>query len=184
MTGGCVFTGVLSDYTCGRGTPFHVRTGKGNPIPRSGWGCTPSQVWTGIPHLRSGRGDTLGYPSIQFPGQDGGGYPRVPSPLQDWLGYPPPLGPNGVPPSRTGWGIPHPDLDWPPPPHQETEQHSEHLLHGRQYASCVNAGGLSCLVFKFVKLFEIKCTCVNMEINTCAKKLISSPLALHDSKIT
>ena len=28
---------------------------------------------------------------------------------------------------------------------QETEQHSEYLLRGGQYASCVHAGGLSCL---------------------------------------
>ena len=32
------------------------------------------------------------------------------------------------------------------PPHF-TEQHSEHLLRGGQCASCVHAGGLSCLQF-------------------------------------
>ena len=27
---------------------------------------------------------------------------------------------------------------------QETEQHSEYLLHGRRYASCIHAGEHSC----------------------------------------
>ena len=34
-----------------------------------------------------------------------------------------------------------------PSPTQETEQQSENLLHGRQYASCFHAGGLSCETF-------------------------------------
>ena len=33
-----------------------------------------------------------------------------------------------------------------PPPHQEREQHSGHLLRGGQYDSCVHAGGLSCYI--------------------------------------
>ena len=48
---------------------------------------------------------------------------------QDNLGYLPP-------PARTGLG-------YPPPP--QTEQQSEHLLHGGRYASCVQVGGLSCI---------------------------------------
>ena len=39
----------------------------------------------------------------------------------------------GVPPSQAG-GYPLP------------EQHSMYLLHGGQYASCIHAGGLSCLM--------------------------------------
>ena len=42
----------------------------------------------------------------------------------------------------TGWGTPPPWLDGVPP------HHSEHLLRGGRYASCVHAGGLSCS-FKF-----------------------------------
>ena len=93
------------------------------PIPSLDGG-TPSQVWMGggthprsrgVPHSRSGC--------------------KVPP---TW---------DGVPPSSTGWGTPHlvwvtPTWTWDgvPPPNQETEQHSEHLLHGGQYASCIHAG--------------------------------------------
>ena len=53
-----------------------------------------------------------------------------------------------------GGGVPNPDLGWGGTtwpgldggggtPHP-LEQHSEHLLRGRRYASCVHAGGLSC----------------------------------------
>ena len=47
---------------------------------------------------------------------------------------------------------PCPGLDGvtPPPPCQEKDQHSEHLLHGGRCASCVNAGGLSCLKLQLV----------------------------------
>ena len=38
----------------------------------------------------------------------------------------------------------------PPPPNQETEQQSEHLLRGGRYASCVHAGELSCCAYKNV----------------------------------
>ena len=31
----------------------------------------------------------------------------------------------------------------------QLEQHREYLLHGRRYASCVHAGGLSCFDFGF-----------------------------------
>ena len=33
------------------------------------------------------------------------------------------------------------------------EQHREYLLHGGRYASCVHAGGLSCVKFVFTGAF-------------------------------
>ena len=87
-------------------------------------GVHHSQVWMGgTPTSRSGQGGYLGY--HPWPGLDGV------SPSQDWMGLPPPQpGLDGVTP---------PPLCW------ETEQHSEHLLRGGRYASCVHAGRLSCL---------------------------------------
>ena len=103
--------------------------GGGIPLPANGGGGTRSQVWTG--------GVT------QFPGLDGGRYPiprsrqgGTPIPGLDGgtLEYPP--HPGQVPGQDRGYpGV---------PPCQDTEQHSEHLLHGGRYASCVHAGGLSC----------------------------------------
>ena len=110
----------------------------GVPHPRSRW-------W--VPHPGSGQGysipGTLSQVQMVVPcpgfrqrypisgpdggtpiqDQDGG------TPIKDWMGVP------GYPPSRTGWGT---------PPRQETDQHSELLLCGGRYASCVHAGGLSC----------------------------------------
>ena len=40
---------------------------------------------------------------------------------------------HGTPPARSGWGG------------TQLGQHKEYLLHGGRYASCVHAGGLSCL---------------------------------------
>ena len=42
----------------------------------------------------------------------------------------------GCPPTRTGWGSPS--------PREETAE--EYLIHSRRYASCVHAGGFSCLL--------------------------------------
>ena len=113
----------------GTGVP-HSRFGwEGCLIPRSGWR-------RGVPHPRSGWGVTHpmsgwgipGYPHhpSQVPGrQDGvphiGTGWGIPHPRLDWI----------HPPSRTGWStLPHPGLDGVPlPPCQETEEHSEHLLH-------------------------------------------------------
>ena len=48
---------------------------------------------------------------------------------------------------RTGWGyLPYWDWIGFPPPSLETPQQGEHLLRSRRYASCVHAGGLSCLI--------------------------------------
>ena len=80
-----------------------------------------------------------GYP---IPGLDGGylipGLDRVPPPPQTWDGVPPPGPGTGYPPGP-GMGSPW-TWDGVPP------QHSEHLLWGGRYASCVHAGGLSCCI--------------------------------------
>ena len=105
------------------------------PLPKDGKGT----VFTGV--------------CLSTPGQD---RTRLP-PSQDRTGVPPP-------PARTGQGYPPPGQDrtgvylgqdrtWVnplpgtgvPPPPPETKQHSEHLLRNGRYASCVHAGGLSCL---------------------------------------
>ena len=125
----------------GRGIPHHSRDGgmvppsspnrggypgvlpcqqDGGTPPLTRWGYPPSARW-GTPCSDLG----WGYPPIR---KDGG--------TPYWEGC-------GTPPFRTGWGTP------PPPPHQETEQHSDHLLRGGRYASCVHAGGLSCLSLFF-----------------------------------
>ena len=87
------------------------------PHPRSGWGGTSSQVWTGgTPSLLRGGtpiqdqdgGGTLvktwwGYP----PSKTGWGTP----PIQDWMGSPLCKTGWGIPPlSKTGWGTPPPCL--------------------------------------------------------------------------
>ena len=52
---------------------------------------------------------------------------------------------GGVPPSC--WqGYPQSGLDRGTPLPQDTEQHSEYLLRGRWYASCIHARGLSCCI--------------------------------------
>ena len=84
------------------------------------WSTLPSQVWM-----------VGGVPSVPpWPGLDGARVPRVPP--SPWLdGYSP------HPPPHHDW------MGYPPPPHQ----HSKHLLRSRRYASCVHAGGLSCILF-------------------------------------
>ena len=125
----------------------------------------------------------MGYPSTgldggTYPVRTGWGYPCrdwmvVPPPHQDWVGYPP-SGLDGEPPHpiRTGWEYPpvgtwwgylqlpnHPLNPLTPPPSQETDQQGEeHLLCSRQYASCLHAGGLSCLTFICLKIKYLKYT--------------------------
>ena len=53
---------------------------------------------------------------------------------------------RGVPPIETRWGYLSSRTRRGPPPHQETDQHSEHSLHGGRCPSCVHAGGLSCKI--------------------------------------
>ena len=102
----------------------------GYPIPGLARGGTLSHVWWGgVPHPRSG-----GLPPSR---------PGVPPNLrwgtpQTWDGVPPQTW-DGVTP-RTWDGVPPWTWDGvlPPPP-----QHSEHLIRGGRYVSCVHAGGLS-----------------------------------------
>ena len=91
------------------------------------WGVPPSSQWGGS------RSSQQGVPLV------GTGWG---TPCQDRMGILPLLGLDGSippPPIRTG-------LDTPPTS-DETEQHSEYLLRGGQYASCIHAGGLSCFIF-------------------------------------
>ena len=71
------------------GTPF-PGLDRGSPYHRSGWGCTPSLVWTAsIPSQVWRRWGRLGYPpSRSGPRSGQGGFPRV-FPCWDWMGYPP-----------------------------------------------------------------------------------------------
>ena len=111
--------------------------------PADGEGGTTSMVWRG------------GYP---VPGPDRG----VPCPRSGW-GVPHPAD-GEVPPSKIRMGVPPcPRLDGVPPiqdcmgylplsktawgpPHQKTDQQNKHLLCGRQCASCIHTGGLSCFL--------------------------------------
>ena len=128
-----------------RRVPHPRSVGWGVPIPCLG-GDTWSQVWVGVPHPRSGWGGTPsqvwmvgGIPSQVWMG----GYPGVPPGLI-WMvggtcGTPTTTG-WGIPLTMTGWGNPSSMTGWGTPLHQ----HSKHLLHSGQYATCVHAGELSC----------------------------------------
>ena len=142
---------------------------QGNPLTRSGWGTPadlgwgpprpgmgyPPQTWDGVPSspwtwdgIPPHNGEKTDIPKYKYylpsyyPGLAGG----VPHP-RFGRGYP------GYPLTRSGWGTP-PDLGWGPPgpgmgyPSRPgmgyPPQHSEHLIRGGRYASCVHAGGLSC----------------------------------------
>ena len=132
----------------------------GGTHPRSRWGGVlhPADGWGGVPHSKSGWGYPIlltgGYPILLT-----GGAPHpadrrgVPCPRSGQRGSPSKIRTGGTP-CQNWMGYPrswHPGLDGvtrPPSPHQETDQHSEHLLRGRQYASCVHTGLLSCLFSK------------------------------------
>ena len=132
MTGGYVFTGVCLSNFWGatpiwltRGVPRSQVQAGGTPFPSPGGGYSfPGLEW-GTPHLDLRRGYpppphlNLGRGTLQL--DLGKGYP---------LPGPP------TPTSRSG-----PRMGGYPQP----EQHSVYLLRGGRYASCVHAGGLSCL---------------------------------------
>ena len=110
-----------------------------------------------------------GYPHLAklggIPIQLTGGYPIWPmgggTPIQLTWGYPilltgvtpsiwmmgvvTPSSWQWVPPLELDCSTPHRTWMGYPPPHQETEQQSKHLLRSRWYASCVHAGGISCV---------------------------------------
>ena len=83
-----------------------------------------------------GWGRYLSCPTGTYPGWRGTyhGWGNVPTldwvPQSAWIGEPPPR--------QASWGYTFP---------QETEQHSEYLLCGGRYASCVHARGLCFFVF-------------------------------------
>ena len=112
----------------------------GTPIPGLDW-RGPIPHLRGVPHPRSGWGGR--YHQVS-PTMTGWGTPVQ---TRDWVPPQPDL----------GWGTPHHWMRYPtssldgvlPSPHHQwmeypPPQHSKHLLHSRQYASCIHAGGLSC----------------------------------------
>ena len=114
------------------GTPFPGEDERSPSLWKAPWGTPLYQDWMGV---------------LLLLGLDGGTPPNW-----DWI---------GVPPIVTGWRYPHQNWEWgyPPPPIEtgwgyppsgdwETEQ-----LRGGQYASCLNAGGLSCIFFFFFFFF-------------------------------
>ena len=111
----------------------------GTPIPGQGQGVYPGYPLSmsgprsgqgGYPHPRSGAG---GYPHAgQITGQSVG---RIPHLRSGWMGTPGTPPPVQAPGRDGGWGYPQP------------EQQSMHLQYGGQYASCIDALGLSSLVW-------------------------------------
>ena len=99
--------------------------------------------WMGGAYLGQGVPTTEGVPTL-----DVEYLPLTEVPTLDWgvstLGIPPPppIRLDGVPPCQAGWGITC-QAGWVYPP-QLTGQHSEYLLRGGWYASCVHAEGISC----------------------------------------
>ena len=92
-------------------------------------GVPPSQVG-GYP--LPGPGGWQGVPPFPHPGWGGG--------------YPFPTSRRGVPPfPDPGGGGGEPQL----------KQYSVYLLHGRRYASCVHAGGLSCFICFFAMVLTL-----------------------------
>ena len=121
----------------------------GYPSPK--WGGTPLQgtPLPGMGYLPAWSGHT-GVPLSQVR-MGGGGTPRQGTTSQRW-----------VPLARSGWGgtpgwlYPQPGMAYPQPgmgylPSPWIEQQTEYLLHNGRCASCVHAGGLSCLSVKFYR---------------------------------
>ena len=153
MTGGYIFTGVCPFTFVGGGGVYTIPDRRGYPFPGVWMGVvTPSQVWMRgggypIPGVWMGGGTPsqvwMGGTQSQVwmegtPSQVCGGGGDTPS--QVWMG--------GTQ-SQVWMGVPH---YWVPPPNQETDQQSKHLLRGGRCASCVHAGGLSCPVFDYLPM--------------------------------
>ena len=137
----------LSVHIAGGGTPSQVWLG--GPHPRSGLGGTPSQVGGVPPLTRSGWGipPDLEWgtprPKLGYPPGPGTGYP------------PPPPGPGTGYPPRPETGYPPPDLGYPPPSTSSTW----YMAGGMPLA--FTQGGLSCFKFCFLPIIETKlCTTV------------------------
>ena len=69
--------------------------------------------------------------------------------LKSQMGYPSPCGGGGSLVLTGAGGVPQSQVEYPFPgrtgvPFPKTEQQSKYLIRGGRYASCVNAGGLSC----------------------------------------
>ena len=140
--GGTLLRGTLPVYPAGGGYPARGYPSRVLPQP----------------------GQDRGYPARGYPA---GGYPsRVPSwPGQDreipcQRGYP-----GRVPPSRVPLG---PGRDWGG---TQLGQQKEYSLHGGRYASCVHAGGLSCLILYSIGdihiIFWLSFNCVNFPFAMC-----------------
>ena len=117
-----------------------VRYPPGGVVPGSGTplgGVPGSGPPSGVP------GPPRGGTRVRYPP---GGYPGQVPPLGGYLvggtrvRYPP----GGVPGSGT------------PPGGTRVGQQKEYSLHGGRYASCVHAGGLSCIFFYFCKIKLMK----------------------------
>ena len=115
-----------------QGVPHPGPGGRGGTPSRSRWGGTPSRSrWgEGVPHPRSRW--VVPHPRSR----QGGTHP----------GYPQQGAPTQGTPQQGGAHLGYPLAGGAPTqgsPLQQ-EQHSVYLLHGSRYASCVQAGGLSC----------------------------------------
>ena len=115
-----------------------------------GWGVYPIQLM-GVPFWLTGVANpillTRAVPHLANGAIGGGGIP--PSSRED-RGYPHLANGGGGAgtPSRSGWDTPF--ARWGYPfcwLNVGKVQHSEHLLCGGRYASCIHAGGLSCYIY-------------------------------------
>ena len=124
---GTVFTGVCVCPHWGWGYPsprFFPRSLVPGPFPGQ-WFQVLSRGYPSPSQEGHPRYPHQVMTGTSWPGQDGS---PSPPPARRGLGYP-------SLPARSGWGTPPPG----------TEQQSEYLLCGGWYASCVHAGGRSCL---------------------------------------
>ena len=126
-----------------------------------------------------------------------GGYPARGIPCWGYLGRVPPRpgpdrgvpwpGPDGgvpwqgTPPARSRWGVPWqgtPPQQGTPPPRSWWRgtlvgQQKEYLLHGGRYASCIHAGGLSCLIFRLEIDGENNIMYINSMTRACSVMILT-----------